>query len=328
MTRRRLLLRPLERPTRLDRALAALLEGEHSRTVVAAWIREGRVSLDGMKAKSAQLVHGGEEVVLEIPAPPPVDLLPEPIPIRVVFEDETLLVVDKPAGLVTHPAGPLRSGTLVNALLHHAGTLSAVGGEMRPGIVHRLDKGTSGLLVVAKTDEAHRRLSKALRDRTVSRIYEAIAWGRVRPESFEIDAPIARDPRDRKRMAVVEGGKEARSRVRVLASLPIASRLEIALDTGRTHQIRVHLAHRRHPVVGDVTYGGRRLPVFPSASLRAAAVLLLAAIDRPALHARELRFRHPFTEKELIFSSPLPEDFERALRAMGEADPSESANFR
>ncbi len=328
MNRRALHLQRLDRPARLDRALAEALAGEHSRTEIARWIREGRVLLGGAAAKASQLVAGGEEVVVDVPEPPPAEIPAQAIPLAVVYEDDALLVVDKPAGLVTHPAGPLREGTLVNALLHHAASLSRTGGAMRPGIVHRLDKGTSGLLVVAKTDEAHRRLARSLRARTMTRRYEAIVWGYVRPAAFAVDAPIGRHPRDRKKMAVVEGGKEARSNVRVLAAAELASRIEVDLDTGRTHQIRVHLAHRRHPVVGDALYGGRRAPSFPGARLRAAASALLASIDRPALHARELRLPHPFTGEPLVFESPLPEDFLRALGVLRAEESSASADFR
>ncbi len=314
--------------TRLDRALAQALIGEHSRTAVARWIREGRVRIAGVPAKPSQLVGAGDEIVVEIPEPLPVDLAAEPLALPILHEDEWLLVVDKPAGMSTHPAGPLRSGTLVNALLHHVRSLSEVGGALRPGIVHRLDKGTSGLLVVAKTDEAHRRLARLIRERNVSRIYEALAWGAVRPRTFTVDAPIGRHPRDRKRMAVVERGKEARSHARVLESWAIASRLEVTLETGRTHQIRVHLAHRGHPVVGDATYGGRRVPARVSPGLRERAVRVAAAIGRPALHARELRFAHPFSNAPLAFVSPPPADFAGALQVLREEESADPQSFR
>lgn len=288
--------------------------GRHSRSELARLIRSGRVLLNGRPAKPSSETRPGDRVAVELPPPEPSDLAAEDLPVRIVWEDEHLAVVEKPAGMVTHPAGPLRTGTLVNALLARLGDLSGVGGVLRPGIVHRLDKGTSGLLVVAKSDEAHRRLAAQLRDRTLSRTYEAIAWGSVAPRAFTVDAPIARDPRDRKRMAVVSGGKEARSHVTVLDAGELASRVEVSLETGRTHQIRVHLAHRGHPVVGDATYGGRRraLRSLP-APLRPAGSALLDAIDRPALHARELGLVHPFTREALSFESPLPADFRGVL---------------
>ena len=189
--RRTLRLSPRNKPLRLDRALAEEISGV-SRTVTQRWIQEGRVLLNGRPAKAAALVQGGEEIVLDLPPPEPIDLLAEDIPLRILFEDDALLIVDKPAGMSTHPAGPMRQGTLVNALLHHVRSLSKVGGELRPGIVHRLDKGTSGLLVVAKTDEAHRRLSKSLAERNISRTYEALCWGTVRSAPFTIDEPLGR----------------------------------------------------------------------------------------------------------------------------------------
>ncbi len=306
---------------RLDRALARELDGEESRSSVARLIREGRVTLNGAPAKPATEVFPGDEIVVDRPAPVPADLPAEDLPLRIVHEDEWLAVVDKPAGMVTHPAGALRTGTLVNALLHRLDQLSGVGGVLRPGIVHRLDKGTTGLLVVAKDDETHRALSAQLADRTLSRIYEAVVWGHVRPERFEIDAPIARDPRDRKKMAVVAGGKEARSHVRVLRAADAASHVEVRLETGRTHQIRVHLQHRGHPLVGDSTYGGRRraLGAFSRRALREAD-RLVEAIDRPALHARRLRFVHPARGVEMELESPLPPDLEGLLDVLDGMD--------
>ncbi|HMB68286.1 MAG TPA: RluA family pseudouridine synthase [bacterium] len=312
---RRLTVRiPPEAAGRLDRALARELTGAHSRSELARLIREGRVRIGGAPAKPATEVRGGDVVVIELPEPEPSDLIPEDLPVGVLWEDDRLAVVDKPAGMVTHPAGPLRTGTLVNALLFRLGGLSGVGGVLRPGIVHRLDKGTSGLLVVAKDDETHRRLADQLRDRTLSRTYDAIAWGRVAPRGFTVDAPIGRHPRDRKRMAVVEGGRAARSHVTVRSASDLASRLEVRLETGRTHQIRVHLRHQGHPIVGDGTYGGRRqsLRRVP-AHLRGDAERLLGRIDRPALHSRKLELTHPFTGDRIRVESPPPADFRGLL---------------
>jgi 23S rRNA pseudouridine1911/1915/1917 synthase len=320
---RRLTVRiPPEAAGRLDRALARALTGAHSRSQLARLIRDGRVRLRGAPAKPATEVVAGDVVVVELPAPEPSDLMPEDLPIGILWEDDRLAVVDKPAGMVTHPAGPLRTGTLVNALLAKLGGLSAEGGALRPGIVHRLDKGTSGLLVVAKDDETHRRLADQLRDRTLKRTYDAVAWGRVAPADFVVDAPIGRHPRDRKRMAVVEGGREARSHVTVLAATELASRLEVRLETGRTHQIRVHLRHKGHPVVGDAAYGGRRhalrgVPVH----LRSDAERLLARIDRPALHARRLELTHPFTGERIRVESPCPPDYRAVVDLLGGRPP-------
>ncbi len=304
-------------PERLDRLLARLLAGEQSRSSVARLIREGRVLLNGRGTKPSTEAVGGDTVTVDLPAPEPSDIPAEDLPLNIVWQDEHLLVVDKAAGMVTHPAGPLRTGTLVNALLHHVRDLSGIGGVLRPGIVHRLDVGTTGLLVVAKHDESHRRLADALKKREIRRIYEAVVWGRVAPAEFMVDAPIGRHPRDRKRMAVVEGGREARSRVTVIRATDLASHVEVSLDTGRTHQIRVHLSHQGHPVVADATYGGRRRAVRSSvAGRRGAAPLLLDLIGRPALHAKRLEFRHPYRDEALVFESPRPEDIQRLLDAL------------
>ncbi|MEZ5066926.1 MAG: RluA family pseudouridine synthase [bacterium] len=308
------------RATRLDRALAAELEGRESRSSVARWIREGRVLVNGRPGKPSTEVTAGDSIVVACPeAPDATDLPAEDLPIRVEYEDDRLAIIDKPAGMVTHPAGPLRTGTLVNAILHRFPRLSSVGGGLRPGIVHRLDKGTTGLLVVAKDDETHRRLSRQLADRTLHRIYQAVAWGRVEPERFTIDAPVARHPRDRKRMGVVEGGKEARSHVTVVFASELASHVQVELETGRTHQIRVHLAHRGHPLVADPGYGGRkRALVGVAPSVRRAADELLARISRPALHAGEIRLVHPWTGREIVGRSPLPADLAACLEALHE----------
>jgi 23S rRNA pseudouridine1911/1915/1917 synthase len=213
----------------------------------------------------------------------------------------------------THPAGPIRTGTLVNALLHRYRNLSVAGGPTRPGIVHRLDKGTSGLLVVARDDETHRRLARVIAAHEVERTYEAVAWGRLGGRST-IEAPIARHPRDRKRMAVRERGKTARTHVRALFAAETASHLEIRLDTGRTHQIRVHLAHRDHPLVGDTVYGGRRRAlVGTTPAAKRLADELAGMIERPALHSRRLAFAHPWTGEAIEVESPLPDDVARVV---------------
>lgn len=293
---------------RLDRVLAELLAGEESRTSIARLIRAGLVRVNGRPARPAQEVADGDAVELEADASTAETLAAEDLPLGIAWEDDRFAVVDKPAGMRTHPAGPIRTGTLVNALLHRWRTLSSVGGPARPGIVHRLDKGTSGLLVVAKDDEAHRRLAAALAARGIHRTYEAVCWGRL-AGAMTIDAPIGRHQRDRKRMAVITRGKEARTHVRALRAGEAASHIEVRLDTGRTHQIRVHLAHRNHPLVGDPAYGGRRRAlVGASGEAMRLADDLSRMIDRPALHARRLEFAHPFDGTPIAVESPLPAD--------------------
>ncbi|MFN8176751.1 MAG: RluA family pseudouridine synthase [bacterium] len=298
---------------RLDRALARLLEGQESRSSIARLIRAGKVRVNGRSARPASEVVAGDAVEIEVVPPVPPDFPAEDLALGIVYEDEHLAVVDKPAGMSTHPAGSVRAGTLVNALLFRMRGLSDVAGPMRPGIVHRLDKGTSGLLVVAKDDETHRRLARAVAAHEVARTYEAVVWGRL-PGRLTITAPIGRHPRDRKRMAVLSRGKAATTHVRAIHATEIASYVEARLETGRTHQIRVHLAHRGHPVVGDPAYGSRRRALADASPAgRRLAEELAQAIARPALHARRLEFVHPVTEQRVAFESPLPDDMRRLV---------------
>jgi 23S rRNA pseudouridine1911/1915/1917 synthase len=282
---------------------------------VQALIRAGRVLVEGRAARASQHLRAGERVLVELPEPRKVALLPEAIPLAIVYEDGHLLVVDKPAGLVVHPGAGVASGTLVHALLHHAPAIADVGGAGRPGIVHRLDKQTSGLMVVAKSAAAYRALVEMLRARTVRRRYLAIVWGVPRAVTGTVEGAIGRDPRQRKRMAVVaRGGKPARTRWRVRERLHGAALLEVALDTGRTHQIRVHLAHLGHPVAGDPLYGGRgKVQLSGTAQERSLRSAVLEGLSRQALHATELEFPHPVTGELMRFTSPPPDDFERAL---------------
>ena len=295
-----------EASSRLDRFLADALG--MSRTRAAGLIQEGRVRLDGRLAKKSEEVLPAQLLEVEIPPPEALDAEPEDLPVEVVYEDRTLLVVNKASGMVVHPAPGHPRGTLVNALLHHVRDLSGIGGKLRPGIVHRLDRDTSGLLVVAKGDEAHIALSNAIRRREVRRVYRAVAWGRLPGSPLTVDAPIGRDPRDRKRMAVVERGRRALTRLRVRERWMAADYLDVSLKTGRTHQIRVHLAHLGHPVVGDPVYG-RGGSGGVSGPAKGWARELERRATRQLLHASDLVFRHPDTGAEMRFRAPLPEDF-------------------
>lgn len=301
----------------MDRWLARARIGL-SRNRVQGLIEAGRVSVNGRPARPSLKLKGADRVVVEVPPRRSSRLEPEARPLAIVHEDDALLVLDKPAGLVVHPGAGVQSGTLVHALLHHAPAIARVGGEGRPGIVHRLDKDTSGLLVVAKTEEAYLALVEALRERRVARVYHALVWGDPGPGHGYIDLPIGRDPKDRKRMAVVrQGGRPSRTLWRVLERFGLATLVEARLETGRTHQIRVHLAAVRHPVVGDPVYGGR---VRKSLSLRPAerslAGSLLRVLRRQALHAASLELTHPVSGRPLRFESPIPEDFARALELL------------
>jgi len=259
-------------------------------------------------------VAPGEVSHVTLPRTPPPDVLPEPIPLEIVYEDDHLLVVNKPAGMVTHPAYGNYTGTLVNALLHHCASLSAVNDATRPGIVHRLDKDTSGLMVVAKTDQAHAHLARQFAQRTIRREYQAIVWGTLAGPTGVIEANLGRSKSDRKKMAVVQEGKRAVTEYTVLERFPYLSLVRLRLQTGRTHQIRVHLAHIQHPVFGDPTYNGRRILYGPgSARQKAEVQALLEILTRQALHARTIGFRHPATGADVMFESSLPEDMSRVL---------------
>lgn len=295
---------------RLDRTLVAALPSQ-SRARLQALIGDGRVAVDGSPVlEPARKLRAGAVVTIEIPPPSPARPQPQPIPLTIVYEDAALIVIDKPAGMVVHPASGNTDGTLVNALLAHCGdSLSGIGGVARPGIVHRLDKDTSGLMVVAKTDAAHRALAAQFADRSLSRRYVAAVIGRPHPRAGTVEGAIGRDPRDRKRMAVVaSGGKPALTRYETLASREAAALLRCTLATGRTHQIRVHMAAIGHPLIGDRLYGDTRAARRMLRELPA----LAQAFPRQALHAAELRFRHPGDGDERVFTSPLPTDM-RAL---------------
>jgi 23S rRNA pseudouridine1911/1915/1917 synthase len=295
---------------RLDAWLAARLD-DLSRSRITQLLGEGRILVNGEVARKSYRPAAGDVIDVDVPAAQPSSIDAEAIPLEIVYEDADLLVIDKPAGLVVHPAPGHRSGTLVNALLHHVRDLSGIGGVLRPGIVHRLDKDTSGLLLVAKNDEAHRGLSAALKRREIRRIYIAAAWGHLSQDTLEIEAPIGRARSDRKRMAVMPDGRPSLTRLRRLARWRAADLLHAELQTGRTHQIRVHLAHIGHPVVGDTTYGANVLRGMGGPS-HLWAQELARQVSRQFLHAAELRFQHPRTGEAMRFAAPLPADLAAA----------------
>ncbi|WP_163152385.1 RluA family pseudouridine synthase [Anoxybacillus sp. MB8] len=281
---------------RIDKIIAGLNE-QWSRSQVQQWLKEGHVLVNGKAVKPNYKCHVDDEVVISIPNPEPLDVEPEPIPLDIYYEDADVLVVNKPRGMVVHPAPGHMRGTLVNALLAHCQDLSGINGVLRPGIVHRIDKDTSGLLMVAKNDLAHESLVNQLVNKTVTRKYHAIVHGVISHDYGTIDAPIGRDPRDRQSMAVVENGKEAVTHFRVLERFEHYTYVECQLETGRTHQIRVHMKYIGYPLAGDPKYGPRKtLP-----------------IDGQALHAGVLGFHHPRTGEYLQFEAPLPHEFERLL---------------
>jgi len=305
---------------RLDRWLASVFP-DLSRARVKALIEAGHASRDfAVTRDPSEPVRAGATYRLGVPAAAPAAPAAQPIPLAVLHEDADLIVIDKPAGLVVHPAPGNPEGTLVNALIAHCGeSLKGIGGEARPGIVHRLDKDTSGVMVAAKTERAHHALAAAFARRELERSYLALVWGVPAPSEARIEAPIGRHPVDRKRMAVVPRGKPAATRYRVLRSFGNwAALLECRLETGRTHQIRVHLAHVGHPLVGDPAYL-RRLPAAArglAPGLRAA----LAGFPRQALHAASLAFAHPVSGAPLRFASPLPDDIAGLIGRLGEGD--------
>lgn len=297
---------------RFDVALARLLP-DLSRSRVKALIDAGHALVDRRAARPSAKMHAAQVVSVLVPAPTPAEPEPEDLPLRIVFEDAHLLVLDKPPGLVVHPGAGRASGTLVNALLHHVKDLSGVGGVSRPGIVHRLDAGTSGLMVVAKNDATHRALARQFEARTVSKEYVAVVHGKPgRPRGL-IDATIGRDPRHRQKMSVgTTRGREARSSYVVERSLDGASLVRVTLHTGRTHQIRVHMASLGCPLVGDRTYGGAREASSRNPASRAA----IRAFPRPALHAARLAFDHPSTGVRVALETPLPADLIQLVEAL------------
>jgi 23S rRNA pseudouridine1911/1915/1917 synthase len=308
MDRHEFVVAPEEAGVRIDRYLVGILPGQ-SRSQIQRLIKESRVRIDQQPVRPNRIVHAGEAIVVDVPAPAGVTLEPEALDLDVIYEDPDLVVVNKPAGMVVHPAAGHARGTLVNALLHRITDLSGVGGETRPGIVHRLDRGTSGLMVIAKNDRAHAELSRQFHDREVEKEYVALVWGVVQA-GRRIEEPIGRDPIDRKRMSArARRARSATTRVTKAVHLRGVSLLSVAIATGRTHQIRVHLSAIGHPIVGDAIYGGIRRRV--AGDLRP-----VLRLERPFLHAARLVFHHPGDGRRIEFTCPLPEDLQSVLDAI------------
>jgi 23S rRNA pseudouridine1911/1915/1917 synthase len=293
-----LLVPPDEAGVRVDRFLTSVLAGR-SRSQIQRLINDGKVTIDGEEVRPNRVVRAGETIVVDVPAPASPEPQPEAIELDILYQDPDIAVINKAAGMVVHPAAGHAQGTLVNALLHEITDLSGVGGELRPGIVHRLDRGTSGLMVVAKNDRAHAELARQFHDREVEKEYVALVWGVVQA-GRRIDLPIGRDPVDRKKMSArARRARSAATRITKALHLPGVSLLHVAISTGRTHQIRVHLAAIELPVCGDPVYG----------------VAGDLGLERQFLHAHRIRFRHPFTGADVDVSSPLPPELERVLAA-------------
>lgn len=287
---------------RIDVFLSDKVEGL-TRSAAQRLCDEGHVRLSGDAVKKNYRLSGGESVTVFLPDPAPIEARPQEIPLEILYEDEDLVVVNKPRGMVVHPAPGNPDRTLVNALLAHCGAeLSGIGGAFRPGIVHRIDKDTSGLVIVAKNDRAHLSLSAQLKDHTLFRIYEAVALGHLKADEGTVDAPLGRNPRDRKKMAVVPGGRRAVTHYQVIARYPHYTHLRLQLETGRTHQIRVHMASLGHPLAGDPLYGRRNDG---------------SGLEGQCLHARELQFVHPSTGESVRLTCPLPDWFEAFVKKIG-----------
>jgi 23S rRNA pseudouridine1911/1915/1917 synthase len=299
--------------TRLDSFLASRIEAI-SRTRLQRAIEDGDVLVNNRIVKASYRLRAADQIEIDLPEPGPVEILAEPIPLKIVYEDSDLVVVDKPAGIVVHPGAGIESGTLANALVFHFNELSGVAGRIRPGIVHRIDRETSGLLVVAKNDQAHEKLSDQFRDRSIFKMYVALVYGQMSRERGEVEANIGRSPNNRTRMAVLKGGagRPARTLFQVDKRFQELTLLSVEIKSGRTHQIRVHLSHIGYPVVGDIAYGQGRENTVQDVMTRQG----IKSLGRHFLHSSRLAFEHPTSHERMEFSSPLPPELESMLEGL------------
>lgn len=309
-------------PQRLDQYIGHSADLNLSRTRAQKLIEMGLITVNGKKASHNLILRGGEKIIIKIPPIPVSDILPENIPLKIVFEDDYLIVIDKPAGMVTHPGAGNAKGTLVNALIHYSKDLSKLSGFDRPGIVHRLDKDTSGLIMIAKNDEIHQKLQTDLKERKIKKVYVALICGHLKEKSGMINLPIGRSLKDRRKMTVTRlKGRDSLTEYRLLNRFNLYDLLEVLLHTGRTHQIRVHFSHLGHPIFGDPDYGGRQKwhkGIYSTD--RRLAMAALEIMPRQALHAQTLEFIHPASGKKITLFSNLPDDFKTLLAFLGKED--------
>jgi 23S rRNA pseudouridine1911/1915/1917 synthase len=306
-----ILVEPPDSGKRLDRYIASCIS-DCSRSIATHLIREGKIRVQGMVRKPGYRVKAGDEISGSIPPPEPVPYKPEPIPIEILYEDDEIIVINKQPGLVVHPAPGHHSGTLVNALLHHCPKLNGIGGSLRPGIVHRLDKDTSGVLVVAKNDRAHIHLSRQFRSRRITKKYLALVHGKMESDSGSVSLPIGRHPVDRKKMSTISRkSRVAETTWQISERFELASLIEVDLKTGRTHQIRVHCAAIKHPVMGDKVYGHRKRGKNVTYNKN-----LIESIPRQMLHAWRIGLTHPVTEEKVFFEAPIPSDMQAVITAL------------
>ena len=302
-----------QQKTRLDQFLSSRLE-RLTRSRLQKLIKDGKVTVNDEIAKASHKVMPGEQIIITFPPRTTYDLIPQDIPLNIIYEDESIIIVNKQAGIVMHPAYANLKGTLVNALLHYSEHLSTLSGDYRPGLVHRLDKDTSGVIVVAKNDYVHAKLAEQFSSRTIVREYRALVWGHFKQKSGRIETLINRSRKDRTRMTISKQGKPAITNYEVISEYRLISLLKVRLETGRTHQIRVHLSAKGHPVLGDQTYGGRNKQIIKlNQNDQQLGLKLLKMMPRQALHARSLGFIHPETGEEVYFETELPPDIKRVI---------------